>query len=156
MVKKLSIVLFALACLVVAVFIALTKPYMEYGYGRVDNQPVTIEVEYINVTGDPLCTKLYKVINGEVSDEGIFPNIPSDIPDPHDVAELTDGDRLSLTGYLYEWQEKNLITGNTQHRSVNQIDVISWQQGNHLVYKSSLKGISGSQFSKRNYTDCRP
>ncbi|WDE14218.1 hypothetical protein [Thalassomonas haliotis] len=144
---------FTVSSLLIAA-IWLFAPYIEGKYVR-QGGLTTIEAEYFTVTGDPLCTKLYRVEKGKITDHGVFPNMPADIPDPHTVSELKEGDRLLLTGYLYQWQETNLLTGTISKRKVNMIDVIRWQQSNRLIYKTQQREFAASAFSQKNDTDCR-
>lgn len=46
-------------------YIWLFKPYMNYDHVRTSNTPNTIVAEYFTVTGEPLCTKFYKVEKGD-------------------------------------------------------------------------------------------
>lgn len=138
-----------------ALYIGLLQPYMQREYVRLSDAPVTIEAEYFTVTGDPLCTKLYRVIDSKITNNGVFPNMPQDIPDPHNLAELKDGDRLALTGFLYEWHETNLITGTTSQRAINMMDVIGYQALN-INYQTKLTDITPGAFRHENYTNCRP
>lgn len=60
-----------------------------------NNEPIEVVVEYRSMTNDSLCTKLYDVNNNQ----GILPNVPDDVPDPHYITTLTEGYRITLIGY---------------------------------------------------------
>ncbi|WDE07923.1 hypothetical protein SG34_014150 [Thalassomonas viridans] len=152
---KIKILSVAVICLT-AFGLWLFQPYMQREYVRLSETPVTIEAEYFTVTCEPLCTQLYRVENGKITNNGVFPNMPADIPDPHSISELKDGDRLLLTGYLYVWQETNLITGSISTREINMIDVIRWQTPDRVSYKSQQSNHAPAAFRHENYTDCRP
>ncbi|WP_281557666.1 hypothetical protein [Thalassomonas sp. RHCl1] len=147
---------FLLVLCLIAGFLWLSEPYMQRQYVRISNSPITIEAEYFTVTGDPLCTKFYRVMDGKITDTGIFPNMPTDIPDPHAVAAFKDGDRVELTGFLYQWQETNLVTGTTRSRPVNMIDVLTWQASTGIHYQSKQTNTQAGAFKQVNYTNCKP
>jgi len=123
---------------------------------RIGDTPSTITAEYYNVTCNPLCTKFYKVEDGKATNRGVFPNMPSDIPDPHTLSIFEGGDRITLTGFTYEWTETNLITNNTKKRVIDMIDVISWQYSDSIKYDSTTSDQNPKSFKHENYTDCRP
>ena len=148
--------LFIIIICLVAGFIWLLQPYMQREYVRISNSLTTIEAEYITVTGDPLCTNFYRVEGGKISNNGIFPNMPEDIPDPHSLTEFKDGDRVKLTGFLYQWRETNLITGAVSTRQINMIDVLGWQSSASANYQSKQADTSPGAFRHENYTNCRP
>ena len=136
--------------IVVSFFIWLTKPYMDYQNVRLNNEPIEVVVEYRSMTGDSLCTKLYNVNNNQ----GISPNVPDDVPDPHDITALTEGSRITLVGYSYEWQAKNLVTGNIQKKPSGMMDVIVWNGAGDTSFKTQLKNPGPQQFNRKNYSDC--
>lgn len=138
-------------------YIFLTQPYLKRGYVRVADKTELIEVEYSLVTGDPLCTNLYLVSQGRMTDVGVFPSMPPDVPDPHDTNSLQEGDRLKLAGYLYEWREENRITGTVEKRSIYNIDVVAWEVLGEVgvAYSTGLSDTSKRYFQSKNYTDCR-
>lgn len=139
-----------ISLLIGSLFIWLTKPYMDYQSQRLNNILTEVNVEYRSMTGDPLCTKLYDVVSGR----GIFPNVPDDVPDPHTIASLQEGDRITLIGYQYEWQARNLITGKTDKRALGMIDVVAWNNATDLHFKSQLENPQPQQFKRENYSDC--
>ena len=148
-----KIVIYLLAAIFFAAalfFIWLTKPYMDYQSVRLAGEPIEVVAEYKSMTGDALCTKLYDVNSGK----GIFPNVPNDVPDPHDMATLKEGDRITLIGYPYECQAKNLSTGNIQKKSSGMMDVIAWNKADNEIFKTQLKNQDPQQFDRKNYTDC--
>lgn len=153
-----KVFLYTLGLLVVVsagAFLWLTKPHMSYVSTRATDSPVQVEVEYVNVTGDALCSKLYQLVDDEATDKAVFPNVPDDIPDPHDVDDLADGDRLTIEGFPYEWSAINRVTGTTTTKATGMVDVIAWEGPDGLAFRSKLQADSGEIFDRRNYTDCR-
>ena len=140
---------------IIILYVWLLKPYMHYDYMRISDTPTTIIAEYYTVTGEPLCTKFYKIENGKLTTKGISPNMPFDIPDPHSLTEFKDGDRITLTGFTYEWWATNLITNNIQKRDINMIDVITMQVSDSVIYKTKALDKSPKAFKHENYTNCR-
>lgn len=136
-------------------YIWLFKPYMDYEYKRVGDIPVTVESEYYNVTGESLCSKFYKVENGKITNLGIFPNMPIDIPDPHSFLDFKAGDRVTFTGFIYQWHSTNLITGENSQKFINMIDVISWHSGDSKNFISNETNFSPSAFTQENYISCK-
>lgn len=137
------------------VYIWLFKSYMKYDYKRISEIPIAIETEYFNVTGEPLCTKFYKVENGKVSNKCIYPNMPIDIPDPHSFSDFKEGDKVTLTGFIYQWHATNLITGESSQKVINMIDVISWNSGNSKTYSTNETDLNPSDFKQENYISCK-
>jgi len=123
---------------------------------RIADTPTSMTAEYYTVTGDPLCTKFYKVENGKITNKGVIPNMPHDVPDPHTLNIFKDGDRITLTGFTYEWSETNRITNKTTKHMIDMIDVISWQYPDSIKYESTTSDLSPKSFKHENYTDCRP
>lgn len=144
-------ILSLLLLVVIAFFVWLTKPYMSYQSVRIGDKPTTIEVEYLSMTGDALCTKLYEIN----SHQGIFPNVPDDLPDPHSISSFKEGDRITLVGYRYEWQAKNLITQSVKKKPIGMVDVVAWSKGAEVQFASSSQNLSPDKFKRENYSDCR-
>ena len=144
-------ILSLLLLVVIAFFVWLTKPYMSYQSVRIGDTPTTIEVEYLSMTGDALCTKLYEIHNHQE----IFPNVPDDLPDPHSISSLKEGDRITLVGYRYEWQAKNLITQSVKKKPIGMVDVVAWSKGAEVQFASSSQNLSPDKFKRENYSDCR-
>jgi len=128
---------------------------MEYDYKRMSDIPITIESEYFTITGEPLCTKFYKIENGKITNNGIFPNMPIDIPDPHLFSDFKEGDKVTFTGFIYQWHASNLITGKSTQKVVNMIDVISWKASNLNSYTSKIIDLSASSFKQESYISCK-
>ncbi len=149
-IKTISFVGFSVL-IVSSIFVWLTKPYMSYQSVRIGDTPTTIEVEYLSMTGDALCTKLYEINNHQ----GIFPNVPDDLPDPHSIPSLKEGDRITLVGYPYEWQAKNLITQSVKKKPIGMVDVVAWNKGAEIRFASNSKNLSPDKFKRENYSDCR-
>lgn len=57
--KIILTLLIAFVIILIAGYVVLFKPHMKYSFERIDSKPVTMQVEYLNAVGDPLCTKLY-------------------------------------------------------------------------------------------------
>lgn len=144
-----------LSLLVVFVFLYLFLPYKTYKYIRVSEFPTEIITRYVSIQGDPLCTKLYEVKEGVQTSRGVFPNVPIDLLDPNISDDLHDGDTVIISGYLYQWQEKNLITQRTAVRAVNVVDLIGWESertGGH----ETKSNHDPENFIDTNYTNCLP
>ncbi|WDE07947.1 hypothetical protein SG34_014275 [Thalassomonas viridans] len=139
--------------LIVAVW--FLKPYVKGENVRLNGGLETIEAEYSKTTGEGFCTNLYRVVNGKITDDGIFTNMPADIPDPNTLPELKNGARVLLTGYVYEWRETNLITGSVSKRKSNMIDVVRWQTAARVSYKTQQGNLGPTAFRNGNYTNCR-
>ncbi|HTF97372.1 MAG TPA: hypothetical protein VL995_14635 [Cellvibrio sp.] len=131
-------------------FIWLTKPYMDYQSLRKAGTPQKVVAEYKLMTGDVLCTKLYRVDDGSA----IYPNVPDDLPDPNEIDSLKEGDRITIVAYMYEWQAKNLVTGNIEKKPTGMMDVIAWSDEDSLNFRSNLKNPQADQFKRKNYSDC--
>ena len=141
--------------LIASIYLYLFIPYKTYEYIRVSEFPVEIITKYINIQGDPLCTKLYEMDGNVQTNKGIFPNIPIDLLDPNNSDNLHDGDTVIVRGYLYQWQEINLITQEVTVRAVNVIDLIGWESsgsGAHITKENH----SSESFIGTNYTNCLP
>lgn len=146
--------LFLLA--VVAVLaIWLFVPLSDIQYVRVSEEPTELMVAYSNETCDPLCTKLYELVDGEISDRPIFPRVATDLPHPYDDLTLRDGDHLTLRGYRYELRERNLITGSERTRLSGRVDVIAWRGPASNEQASALDTTAAENFPTENYIGCR-
>lgn len=152
-VKTLLVLLFSCT---LTVYVMLAKPYIEGKYVRLSDTPADIFTSYNNVTGAPLCTKFYEVIDGKLTDYGVFPNLAKDLPDPHKFnVGLKEGDIVIFTGYLYQWQEMNLLTKEKSVRKVNLMDVIAWNVLEGKNYQTEITNHQASQFKGNNYISCR-
>jgi len=65
------------------------------------------------------------------------------------------GDRVTFTGFIYQWHSTNLITGETSQKVINMIDVISWKASNLKSYTSKQADFSVSAFKQENYISCK-
>ncbi len=146
----LVVVFFAAAAFAIWLFV----PFTISEYVRVSEMPRQIRAQYIDIQGDPLCTKLYLIDESGQVGHGIFPRVANDIPDPNKMPSLQNGDQITLEGYFYEWKKTNKITGNIITKPVYQIDVISWSDSYANHYKSAER--NPDKFSAENYTDCHP
>lgn len=110
-------------------YLILMKPYESLHQVRRDGPPVTLLAEYVNVTGDPNCTKLYVASpdSGSSTQHAVFPAFPVDLPVPDDGIYAYHGNQFELTGFQYEWVLRNGITGSEQRMPSRRIDVIHWE-----------------------------
>lgn len=162
-------------------YIALFQPYVILEENRLTAQPVTVKTIFVNVTGDPLCAKLYKLdesVSGKLvaSKEPLYLALPQDIPSPEDGAQAYSDNLFIVTGYPYEWIEKNRLTGATKITQSYRFDVIAWEivapykiwagqwgEGVSIDAATAVEPISHrfdgdhsdpGVFVKRNYVDC--
>jgi|GEM_PF-6548944 len=112
-------------------------------------------VAYSSETCDPLCTKLYELVDGEISDKPIFPRVAADLPHPHDDLTLRHGDRLMLRGYRYGLRERNLITGGEHTRLSGRVDIVAWRGPAGNEQASALDPTVSENFPAENYIGCR-
>jgi hypothetical protein len=151
-----TIIKWALVLIVLLVFcvvVYLFVPYERYEYVRSKNQIQTVTVEYANMTGNPLCSKLYFVIDGEVTRQALLARLPSDIPDPNRVDQVIDGRRLIVTGYPNLWRATNLITGSVKTRNTGLFDIVSWRDTSGQEHKTNNAHFP-ENFISKNYIDC--
>ena len=140
---------------VVVLAVWLFVPLSDMEYIRVSQEPTELMVAYSNQTCDPLCTKLYELVDGEISDKPIFPRVAADLPHPHDDLTLRYGDRLMLRGYRYELRERNLITGGERTRLSGRVDIVAWRGPASNEYASDLDPTVPENFPTENYIGCR-
>ena len=153
MIKKLALAFVFIIVSIILTFFYLLDFHLEAEHIRLNDKIVTIQAVYLNMTGDPICTKIYREDNGA----GVVTNIPTDVPNPNYSGELINNDKLYLKGYMYKWQETNIITGNIiEERDINVIDVIEWGVNNKTQHKTEMKSFYEGNFVSDNYTDCRP
>jgi hypothetical protein len=181
-VKKLGIVLLLIVVVLIVGLCYLFQPHIAFEEVRMSNTPFEIKAVYVNVTGDPLCAKLYRLERMEgskpvASDKPIFLALPKGLPSP-DEGKFAHSDNLFLiNGYSYQFKERNKLTGNSKSSPSNRVDVIAWEV--IPPYKKWKKGDPGnttpleaetastpvkyrmkssdhrpSQFTKGNYVDC--
>lgn len=145
--KKLGIVLLLIAVVLIVGFSYLFQPHIAFEEVRMSNTPFEIKAVYVNITGDPLCAKLYRLERMEgrkpvASDKPIFPALPKGLPSP-DEGELAYSDNIFLIkGYRYQFKERNKLTGNSKTSPSNRLDVIAWEV--IPPYKQWKNGNSGS------------
>ncbi|MCP4342865.1 MAG: hypothetical protein GY799_29280 [Desulfobulbaceae bacterium] len=153
MIKKIALAFVFIIASIVLAFCYLLEMHMDGKHIRLNDNIVTIQAVYLNMTGDPKCTKIYREDNGAA----IFTNIPADLPNPNCSDELVNNDKLYLKGYMYKWQKINKITRNiVDERDINVIDVIEWGVNNKTKHKTAMKSFDESNFVSDNYTDCSP
>ena len=154
--KRAALVALATGIAVVAAgWIWLTVPYLEVARVRIDDRPVEILAAYSNETSDPLCTKLYELVDGRISNQPIFSRVAADVPDPNEDTALRDGDQITLNGYRYEWRQRNRITGHQVTRRDGRMDVVSWRGPSGEQHVSTLDPSTPTTFPSENYIDCR-
>jgi hypothetical protein len=133
----------------------LAAPYLEVARVRIDNKPVEVAVMFANETEDPLCTKLYAVIGGQLSNQPIFSTVAADVPDPNEDVSLQTGDQLALRGYRYEWRKRNKITGHEVAGRDGHMDVVGWRGPSGIEHVSKLDTALPQTFPPVNYVGCR-
>ena len=139
------------ALLVIAAAIWLIAPFSRYEYIRSSSQTEVLQAQFVNLQGDPLCTKIYLIDKSGKVGHGIIPRVPSDIPDPNKYS-LKNGDKIILEGFLYTWTKTNTLTGAVTTKPSYRLDVLSWRDDAGNTYRSSQKDESA--FKGENYTDC--
>jgi len=145
MMKKLIIVFLSITAFFILVFLVVAKPYETIHEQRVSTVPVSIVVEFVNVTGDSNCTKLYvtKSDTNVVKGSALFPSTSDTIPAPDDGAYAYAGNVFKLTGYAYEWVFRNAITGNKNKKKSRRFDVIKWEIMSPYTVWSERQGADG-------------
>lgn len=176
--KKFLITLLIFLAAIISGFVYLVKPYETFEERRLGSHQIKVIANYVNVTGDPNCTKLY-VTSPEPSDEpgkAIFPAVPEAIPSPDDGEYAYHGNRFELTGFPYEWVYRNIITGAERRVNSQRFDVVKWkiivpytvwsdkQSGDGgplneirsmpLVYEYTDDDYSPNKFRMDNYINC--
>jgi hypothetical protein len=136
-------------------WIWLTVPYLEVMQARIDDRPVDLRAAFSNETSDPLCTKLYELVDGRISNKPIFSRVATDISDPNEATDLKDGDQIVLRGYRYERRERNRITGHEVKRRDGRVDVIGWSGPSGVEHHSTLDPRVQTTFGRENYIGCR-
>jgi len=178
MIKKLFIAFLSITVFLLLVFLVVAKPYETIYEQRVSTVPVNLVVEFVNVTGDSNCTKLYVTDSDSDIKNGsaLFPSTPDNIPAPDDGVYAYAGNVFKLTGYAYEWVFRNAITGNENKKNSRRFDVIKWEirspytiwserQGadgepliekvtTPLVYEFKSEDYRPALFKMNNYIDC--
>lgn len=127
--KKILIAIFSIFVFMIIWLFFLIKPYEVLQEKRVATGQVKILTEYVNVTGDPNCTKLYLLESEPNKQHGlaIFPAVPITIPPPDDGDYAYAGNIFKLTGYPYEWVYRNSITGDERRERSQRFDVVKWE-----------------------------
>jgi hypothetical protein len=153
--RRLAYWVIGIVAVVGAGLLWLTAPYIEVDRVRIDEQPVEITAMFSNQTQDPLCTKLYALVDGHLSNEPILSTVAADVPDPNDDVSLKDGDQLALRGYRYEWRKRNRITGHQVTGRDGRMDVVGWRGPSATQHVSKLDPTLPGTFRTVNYVGCR-
>lgn len=176
--KKIAI-LIVLVSIVGSIY--LFQPHIEFKEVRISTKPVEIEAIYVNLTGEPLCAKLY-VVNHmgnkpAASKEPLFLAMPKDIPSPNDGYLAHSENRFILKGYLYQFVKTNKLTNSLEEIPSHRFDVVSWKvispyhkwrpetdrigevrqsqiTSDPVSYKLNSSDHNSDYFIKRNYVDC--
>ena len=145
MMKKLFIALLSIAVFLLLVFLVVAKPYETIYEQRVSTDPVNVVVEFVNVTGDSNCAKLYVTESDSnvMKGSALFPSTPDNIPTPDDGVYAYAGNVFKLTGYAYEWVFRNAITGNENKKNSRRFDVIKWEIMSPYTVWSERQGADG-------------
>lgn len=179
--KKFTIV-FIIVVAILAGYFYLFKPQMTFEEVRASDKPEEVKAVFVNVTGDPLCAKLYVLDHMDndkpvASNEPLFLALPNGMPSPEDSNLAYTDNIFILKGYRYQFEERNKLTKNTQTSASHRFDVISWEivppytkwksgssSGNDMVetekatepvsHQFSNQDNSPNLFTKGNYVDC--
>ena len=176
--KKALVVFMVMFCVCVLLYLYLAKPYESLREVRRGEAAVTFFAEYVNVTGDPNCAKLY-VTNTELNTVGqlaVFPAVADGLPAPDDGSYAYHGNRFKITGFPYDWIRSNSITGFEQRAPSRRVDVVKWEliapysiwvssddetvaAGSEIVQEPLINQLQNidvpiSEFRMSNYIDC--
>ncbi|WP_102797677.1 hypothetical protein [Bowmanella denitrificans] len=124
--------LLLLAAVVVLMVIYVFKPFLYSRQARMSAKPEVITAVYLNVTGAPLCAKLYKLDKWHggrpiASKEPIFLALPASLPSPEDGGQAYADNVFELTGFSYQFETQNKLTGQVDISSSHRFDLISWK-----------------------------
>lgn len=135
---------------IIFVYIYYAKPYETFYEDRGSVDPVVITVEFVNVAGNPNCTKLYIKVPELSVTKGlaVFPSIPDSIPSSDEGDYAYAGNVFKLTGYTYEWVFHNLITGAEYSKRSERFDVIKWEIITPYTVWSNRQGIDGEPLNQ--------
>lgn len=179
---KKIVIIAVIVLTLLAGYLYLFQPHISFEEIRSSETPIEIKAVYVNVTGDPLCAKLYRLERMQenkpiASSEPLFLGLPDGMPSPED-GDLAYADNLFLIkGYGYQYAARNKLTGNSKMTPSNRIDVLAWEViapykkwknedpgGDELLgatiettpVKHGLVGADHSpdKFVKNNYIDC--
>jgi hypothetical protein len=171
-----------IAATLVVGYCFLFQPHIVLEKVRLSNKPVEIKAVYINMTGDPLCAKLYRIERMEdgkpvSSDEPLFLALPENLPSPEDGKTAHADNMFLIKGYRYQFSERNKLTGHSKTSHSNRLDVIAWEviapykqwnnedSDNHTPVEATTASTPvkhqmessdhrPNQFVKGNYVDC--
>ena len=157
------------------------QPHITYKEVRVTYESEEIKAVYVNVTGDPLCAKLYILDHMEnnkpvASKEPLFLAMPMGIPSPEDGGLAYSNNIFVFKGYRYQLKENNKLTNSSEELNSHRFDVIAWsvvtpykkwkvktnvEEINEpeifvepVSYKLDDTYHTSSQFVKGKYVDC--
>lgn len=175
-------VLLIILALLIAGYLYLFQPHITFEEVRVSNQPGNVTAVFVNVTGDPLCAKLYKLDHMDnhkpvASKDPLFIALPNLAPSPV-RGNLGYADNIySLKGYNYQYVTRNRLAGTTKTRPSHRFDVIKWEivtpykkwkdsgpegktmakaviSSESVAYEFNSTDHSRNQFVSDNYVDC--
>ncbi|MHC4192299.1 MAG: hypothetical protein ACYSUB_21940 [Planctomycetota bacterium] len=179
--KKLFVVL-TIVAVIFAGYLYLFRPHITLQEVRISNNPETVKAVYVNVTGDPLCAKLYRLGGTdnnklEASKEPLFLALPNSIPSPEDGKLAYSDNVFIIKGYRYQFVQNNKLTGESKFTPSHSFDVVAWEvMAPYKIWKK-MSSTGGSaieaetrtepvshqfdntdhdpnQFTKGNYVDC--
>lgn len=133
----------------VFVFVYLWAPYVAVEELRLGQTPQAMTLEYVNVTGEPGCTKFYRVSHDAVDDsQPVFPAHTADMPALDEGVYSYHGNRFLITGYPYQYVRKNWLTGVVTTRESHRFDVISWRIETPYTVWSGKDDAEGTTLSE--------
>lgn len=179
--KKLIVVLIIVA-VITAGYFYIFQPHITFQEVRVSNQPEEVKAVFVNVTGDPLCAKLYKLERMDndkpvASSEPLFLALPDGMASPEEGKLAYTDNIFMLKGYSYRFEEHNKLTQSAKTSTSHRFDVVAWKVvppykqwkngspgGDAMVeaetvtapvsYQMSTTDDRPAQFLKGNYVDC--
>ncbi len=128
-VKKIVVTLIIIT-VIFASYFYLLHSHIAFEEVRVSNEAEEVKAVYVNVTGDPLCAKLYKLDQMDnnrpvVSKTPLFIALPNGAPSPVEGALGYADNVYMLKGYNYLYEERNRLTGATKTSPSHRFDVIA-------------------------------
>lgn len=115
-----------------ALYVYFAEPHIAYREWRITAKPETIDVLYIFYFCGEKFPRLYEIasVDGNWSEPDERPTtvaLADGLPSPEDTELALHGNVFSLTGYRYQAEERNIMTGATRSFPATRFDVVSWQ-----------------------------